>query len=424
MRHNDLKVCIVGLGYVGLPLAVEFGKVRNTLGFDIDKKRIEDLKNAIDKTKEHTRDDILESKFLSFTSSSEKLSFYNCYIITVPTPINKYNEPDLKPLIKATKEIGKYLKKGDLVIYESTVYPGCTEEKCVPILEKESNLQFNIDFFCGYSPERINPGDKEHKITDIKKVTSGSNKLIASVVDNLYKQIIPAGTHKVNSIKIAEAAKIIENTQRDLNIALINELSMLFGELNIDTESVLEAAETKWNFNSYRPGLVGGHCISVDPYYLTYKAKEINFKPEIILSGRKINDNMPKYVVNKLLKAIKDKNISVKKSKVLILGLTFKENCNDLRNSQVINLYKLLKEKTEEVDVFDPMVETKDAYNAYKIDLISKPKNNFYDVIIIAVPHDIFREMGGNKIKKFGKKISIIYDIKYLLPPRDSDLRL
>ena len=325
MHIKELKLCVIGLGYVGLPLSIEFGKYRETLGFDINKERIESLKQGIDKTLEKSSFEIKNAKFLKLSSNESDIKNYNCYIVTVPTPIDKNNNPNLKPIREATNLLGRYLKKNDIVIYESTVYPGCTEEFCVPILEERSNLKFNKDFFCGYSPERINPGDKEHKITDIKKVTSGSNELISSLVDELYKQIIPAGTHKAKSIKIAEAAKVIENTQRDLNIALINELSILFNKLNIDTEAVLKAAETKWNFNSYRPGLVGGHCISVDPYYLTYKARQINFKPEIILAGRKINDNMPSHIVEELKREMKIKKIEFKNSNILILGLAFKE---------------------------------------------------------------------------------------------------
>jgi len=421
---ENIKICIIGLGYVGLPLAVEFGKRRKTLGFDINEKRIKDLRNGIDKTLENSKEEISEAVHLKFTSFERDLYEFNCYILTVPTPIDKFNNPDLNPIKNATKQVGKYLKKDDLVIYESTVYPGCTEEVCVPILEKESKLNFNRDFFCGYSPERINPGDKNHKITDIKKITSGSTEYISDVVNNLYKEIIPAGTHKAKSIKIAEAAKIIENTQRDLNIALINELSMFFSELDIDTESVLKAAETKWNFNSYRPGLVGGHCISVDPYYLTHKAKQINFKPEIILSGRKINDNMPNYIAKKLIQCMKTKNINIENSKILIMGLSFKENCNDIRNTQVINLYRNLINKSSKVDIYDPMIKEKDVHSMYNIKLINIPNKDFYDAIIIAVAHNIFRDLGLKKIKSFCKEKSIIYDLKYLLKEEDSDLRL
>ena len=424
MDLRNIKICIVGLGYVGLPLALEFGKKRETLGFDINQQRIKELQQGLDKTHEKTKAEILSSKFLKFSYLEYDLKEYNCYIISVPTPIDELKLPDLNPLKDASKKVSKYLKKNDLVIYESTVYPGCTEEICVPILEEGSKLKYNKDFFCGYSPERINPGDKEHKITDIQKVTSGSDVNSANIIDEIYKQIIPAGTHKAKSIKIAEAAKIIENTQRDLNIALINELSMLFNDLEIDTEEVLKAAETKWNFNSYRPGLVGGHCISVDPYYLTYKAKQINFKPEIILAGRKINDNMPNHISKTLINYMNIKKMNSKKANILIMGLSFKENCSDLRNTQVINLYKILSKESSIIDIYDPMIREEDAFNAYNIKLINKPKLNFYDAIIVAVAHNIFKELGLKNIKKYCKSTSIIYDLKYLLDKEDSDLRL
>ena len=424
MEFNELNICIVGLGYVGLPLAVEFGKIRKTVGFDINKKRIIELKKGIDKTKEKNKEEINHAKLLSFSYDPIKIKNCNCYIVTVPTPIDNLNRPDLNPIKQATRMIGKFLTKNNLVIYESTVYPGCTEEECVPILEDESKLKYNKDFFCGYSPERINPGDKKHKITDIKKITSGSNPYITEIVDELYKQIIPAGTHKVQNIKIAEAAKVIENTQRDLNIALINELAMLFNKLNIDTESVLKAAETKWNFNSYRPGLVGGHCISIDPYYLTYKAKKVEFEPEIILSGRKINDNMPSHICNQLLNHMKLKNIKIKDSKILIMGLTFKENCNDLRNTQVINIYKLLINKKAKVDIYDPLVDPKDTKDLYEIEINKKLIKENYDAILITVAHDKFKEIGIKKIKEYGNDKCIIYDLKYLFAKEESDIRL
>ena len=424
MDLKDIKICVIGLGYVGLPLAVEFGKKRKIIGFDINHTRINELQKGYDKTLEKSKDEILESKHLTFTYSESKLSEINCYIITVPTPIDKSNKPDLKPIKKASELVSKYLNKNDLVIYESTVYPGCTEEVCVPILEKGSGLKYNTEFFCGYSPERINPGDKKHKITDIKKVTSGSNERIGSLVDKIYKEIIPAGTHKVKNIKIAEAAKIIENTQRDLNIALINELSMLFNELNIDTEAVLKAAETKWNFNSYRPGLVGGHCISVDPYYLTYKADQIKFKAEIILSGRKINDNMPDHIVKKLFERMIFQDIKIKNSNLLLMGFSFKENCNDLRNTQVIKIYKKLKKELCNIDIYDPIIKEEDAKNIYNINLIKNPKFNYYDAIIIAVAHNRFKEIGIKNIKKLSKSNSVIYDLKYLFDQKDTDIRL
>ncbi len=424
MITEQLKICVVGLGYVGLPLAVEFGKINKTIGFDINKKRIEELKKGYDQTLEKDKDEIFLAKLLSFSYEPSDLSNCNCYIVTVPTPINKFKKPDLSPLVNATKLIGKYLKKGDLVIYESTVYPGCTNEVCVPILEEESKLKFNLDFFCGYSPERINPGDKKHKITDIKKVTSGSNELIANLVDDLYRKIIPAGTHKAKSIKIAEAAKIIENTQRDLNIALINELSIIFQKMNIDTQAVLEAAETKWNFSSYRPGLVGGHCIGVDPYYLTYKSEEIGYKPEIILAGRKINDNMPKYISKKLLDEMRSRNKDIKESKILIMGLSFKENCKDLRNTQVIEIFNYLKKETSKVDIYDPLVDHELAKESLNCELIKKPHQNYYDAIIIALSHDIFKKMGAENIKQFANKDCIVYDLKYTLKIEQSDMRL
>ena len=424
MNIKKIKLCIVGLGYVGLPLAVEFGKKRNTIGFDINKKRIIELQNGFDITKEKTTEELLLAKNLNFTSCIEDLKTCNCFIITVPTPIDNEKNPDLEPLRKASALVGKLLKKEDLVIYESTVYPGCTEEFCVPILEKNSDLRFNKDFYCGYSPERINPGDKIHSICGIIKITSGSNKEVSDLIDKLYNQIIPAGTHKVKSIKIAEAAKIIENTQRDLNIALINELAILFNKMGIDTQSVLEAAETKWNFNSYRPGLVGGHCISVDPYYLTFKAKEIGYKPEIILSGRKINDNMSNYVCEKLVEELKKRKVNFKNLKILIMGLSFKENCNDLRNTQVSNIYNILKKQLFEVDVYDPIANKEEAEELYNISLLSDPKEKNYNAVIIAVSHNIFKEMGIKGIKKYCAEGAIIYDLKYLLAKEDSDIRL
>ena len=424
MNIKNIRLCIVGLGYVGLPLAVEFGKRRNTIGFDINKKRIIELKNGFDITKEKTTEELLLAKNLKFTSCIEDLKKCNCFIITVPTPIDNEKNPDLEPLRKASVQVGKLLKKEDLVIYESTVYPGCTEEFCVPILEKNSDLRFNKDFFCGYSPERMNPGDKKHSISEIIKITSGSNKEVSDLIDKLYNQIIPAGTHKVKSIKIAEAAKIIENTQRDLNIALINELAILFNKMGIDTQSVLEAAETKWNFNSYRPGLVGGHCISVDPYYLTFKAKEIGYKPEIILSGRKINDSMSNYVCEKLLEEFKKRELTLQNQKILLMGLSFKENCNDLRNTQVINIHNILKKQQFEIDIYDPIANNKEAKKIYNIKLLNEPKKNYYNAVIIAVAHNIFKEMGIRGIKKYCADDAIIYDLKYLLSKEDSDIRL
>ena len=426
MYLDDLKICVVGLGYVGLPLAVEFGNNRETLGFDINKKRIDELKNNIDITLAITKKEIKKSKFLKFSNASNDLKKFNCYIVTVPTPIDNLNEPNLKPIIDASELIGNYLKKGDIIIYESTVYPGCTEEICVPLLEKVSRLKFNQDFFCGYSPERINPGDKNHKLKDIKKITSGSNKKIANLVDNLYKEIIPAGTFKAKNIKVAEAAKIIENTQRDINIALVNELSMLFNKMDIDTEAVLKAAETKWNFNSYRPGLVGGHCISVDPYYLTYKAKALDFKPKMILAGRQINNQMPMYVAEKLLEKMKVKNISLN-AKILIMGVTFKENCPDIRNSKVIELIKnikTLKNNSFIFDIFDPWLSEEDYKNFKNANIIKNLEEKKYDVLILAVNHDYFKDLGRDKINTLMKEKSIIFDLKYILKKEESDFRL
>lgn len=426
MNLNDLKLCIIGLGYVGLPIAVEFGKKRKTLGFDINKKRIYELINNFDSTLENSKEELISAKKLIFSSESSDLEKYNCYIVSVPTPIDEFNKPDLNPLKTACRFIGKYLRKGDLVIFESTVYPGCTEEVCVPILEEISNLKFNLDFYCGYSPERINPGDKNHKLKDIKKVTSGSNEIIAELVDKLYNQIIPAGTYKAKSIKVAEAAKVIENTQRDINIALINELAMLFNKIGIDTESVLKAAETKWNFNSYKPGLVGGHCISVDPYYLTYKAEQIGFKTEIISAGRKINDYLPKYITLQLFEKIKEKKISLK-STILIMGVTFKENCPDVRNSKVKNLIDCITSidgSDFKIELYDPWLSKSDFIHFSDHKIISKPKNNSYEILIIAVRHEEFKKMGSEKIQELVTRNSIIYDLKYVLEEGQSDIRL
>jgi UDP-N-acetyl-D-galactosamine dehydrogenase len=424
MNNKNIKLSIIGLGYVGLPLAVEFGKKRPVICYDLNKKRIDELKKAKDKNNEVTKTDLLNNKNLKFTSNYEDLKDSNCYIISVPTPINNIKEPDLKPLLSASKIVAKVLKNGDTVIYESTVYPGCTEEKCVPILQDFSGLKFNKDFFCGYSPERINPGDKKHRINTITKVTSGSTTETLELVDNLYNEIIDAGTHKVPSIKIAEAAKVIENTQRDLNIALINELSMIFNMMNIDTEEVLRAAGTKWNFLPFRPGLVGGHCIGVDPYYLTYKCKQIGFHPNIILAGRNTNDCMPKYIVTQLLKEMKKKSIKPKVSNVLIMGATFKENCPDLRNSGVEKLFKDLQKKGCEVEIYDPIAnddELKKFYGSYRQ---KKLKKNFYDAVILAVAHDEIKKINLNYINKLCKSNFIIYDLKNILKKSDINLRL
>jgi UDP-N-acetyl-D-galactosamine dehydrogenase len=423
-KVEKLKLAIVGLGYVGLPLAIEFSKKRSVVGFDIEEKRIKDLKIGIDKNLETTKEELQDNKQLIFTSNEEDLKFANCYIITVPTPIDEFKNPDLKSLLKASETIGKVLKNGDLVIYESTVYPGCVEEQCVPVLENFSELNFNEDFFCGYSPERMNPGDKEHTVANIKKITSGSTPEIADVVDDLYKEIVIVGTHKAPSIKVAEAAKVIENTQRDLNIALINELSVLFNKMNIDTKEVLDAAGSKWNFLPFKPGLVGGHCIGVDPYYLTYKAESIGYKPKLILAGRELNDNMGRYVASQLLATMKKKNIPIADAKILIMGLTFKENCADIRNSGVKNVVEELKEHNCELDLYDPWADHEDIKKTYGILPNLKLNQNTYDGIIIAVGHDKFKSMGIKTISDLGKKKHVIYDLKYLFPSDKVDLRL
>jgi UDP-N-acetyl-D-galactosamine dehydrogenase len=421
---EDIKLAVVGLGYVGLPLAIEFGKQRSVVGFDINKSRIEALKAGHDATLEVSDEELSESKYISYSSSLDELKGCNVFVVTVPTPIDEYKQPDLTPLIKASESIGSILKKGDLVIYESTVYPGATEEDCVPVLEKHSGLVFNIDFFAGYSPERINPGDKEHRVTTIKKVTSGSTPEVADLVDALYNQIIAAGTHKASSIKVAEAAKVIENTQRDLNIALINELAIIFNKMGIDTQAVLEAAGTKWNFLPFRPGLVGGHCIGVDPYYLTHKAQSIGYHPEIILAGRRLNDSMGAYVVSQLVKEMLKKRIHVDSAKVLIMGLAFKENCPDLRNTRIVDIVRELAEYNIAVDICDPWVDGQEARHEYEVDLTSTPEPGTYDAIVLAVAHDEFRAMGAEKIRSLGKPRHVLYDLKYILNSDQSDIRL
>jgi len=423
---NNIEIAIIGLGYVGLPLAVEFVKYYSTIGFDINQNRLNQLQNGIDITKEITTADMNTAITLNlkFTNDYYKLHNINVYIVTVPTPINKNNQPDLTPLLKATKTIAKTLKPGNIIIFESTVYPGATEEECVPILEKFSGLKFNQDFFCGYSPERINPGDKKHTLTSIKKITSGSTPEIAEFVDILYKTIISAGTHKAASIKIAEAAKVIENTQRDLNIALINELTMIFNKLEIDTEAVLEAAGTKWNFLPFRPGLVGGHCIGVDPYYLTHKAQTIGYHPEIILAGRRLNDNMGIYVVSQLLKTMMKRGIQIKDAKILIMGLTFKENCPDLRNTRVVNIISELQEYGINVEVYDPWVDKDEAFREYNINPIIEPTMNTYDGIILAVAHYQFVNMDADFFHDLCKDEHVLYDLKYILGPDEVDIRL
>ena len=424
MQFSDMPIGVVGLGYVGLPLAVEFGRKRKVIGYDTNDLRIKELKKGLDRTFETTDKELNDAVYLSYTNNLEDLRNCNIYIITVPTPIDHDKKPDLSPLVKASKAIGSILKTGDIVIYESTVYPGATEEICVPILEEQSGFLFNKDFFCGYSPERINPGDKNHRITTIKKVTSGSTPEIAKRVDKLYQEIITEGTYMANSIKVAEAAKVIENTQRDVNIALINELSLIFNELDIDTESVLEAAGTKWNFLPFRPGLVGGHCIGVDPYYLTHKALEVGYNPEIILAGRRINDNMSFFIADQVTKLMTKKDISLNGSNILIMGLAFKENCPDIRNTKVADLIEELNNFNCSVDVYDPWVDKLEAMDEYNIKLINTPAKGKYDAIVIAVAHDKFKDYSSNEIKDFGKDNHIIYDIKYLLNADDVDGRL
>ena len=424
MNPQQLKLAIIGLGYVGLPLSVEFGKKRAVTGFDINQKRIDELQAGHDSTLETDAAELKEAKHLTFTTDPDAIKACNCFIVTVPTPIDEHKRPDLTPLIKASETVGKILKKGDIMIYESTVYPGCTEEDCVPVLEKHSGLKFNVDFFCGYSPERINPGDKEHRVTTIKKVTSGSTPEIADLVDALYNEIITAGTHKAESIKVAEAAKVIKNTQRDLNIALINELAIIFNKMGIDTESVLKAAGSKWNFLPFRPGLVGGHCIGVDPYYLTHKAQEIGYHPEIILAGRRLNDSMGPYVVSQLVKAMTKKRIHVDGAKVLVMGLAFKENCPDLRNTRIVDIVTELNDYNCNVDVYDPWVDPAEAKHEYGITCIEQPNTGTYDAILLCVAHEQFKSLGAASIRQLGKPNAILYDLKYLLKPGESDLRL
>jgi UDP-N-acetyl-D-glucosamine/UDP-N-acetyl-D-galactosamine dehydrogenase len=423
-RSKDLKLAIIGLGYVGLPLALEFAKKKIVIGFDNNKKRIIELNSGIDKNLEFNKEILQNSKNINFTSNTNDLKSANCYIVTVPTPIDKFKKPDLKSLVKASEMTGKIINKGDLIIYESTVYPGCVEEVCVPILEKMSQLKFNQDFFCGYSPERINPGDKEHTISKIKKITSGSTPQVADLIDDLYNEIITVGTHKAQSIKVAEAAKVIENTQRDLNIALVNELSIIFNKMNIDTSAVLDAAGSKWNFLPFKPGLVGGHCIGVDPYYLTYKAESIGYQPKIILAGRKLNDNMGNHVAMELTNKMKKKNIQIKGAKILIMGLTFKENCADLRNSGIQNVITELKKLECSLDLQDPWADKDEVKKIYDIYPTLKPNQNIYDAVLIAVTHNKFKTLGLLNIKDLCKKTHVIYDLKNLFNSNQVDLKL
>ncbi|WP_279976756.1 Vi polysaccharide biosynthesis UDP-N-acetylglucosamine C-6 dehydrogenase TviB [Aeromonas caviae] len=418
------KIAVIGLGYVGLPLAVAFGEKRPVVGFDINSRRIAELKQGEDFTKEVSPEELAAATHLSVTDNLDDIADCAVFIVTVPTPIDEFKTPDLTPLVKASESVGKVLKKGDIVIYESTVYPGATEEVCVPVLERVSGLKYNVDFYAGYSPERINPGDKEHRVTTIMKVTSGSTPAVADEVDALYGGIITAGTHKASSIKVAEAAKVIENTQRDLNIALMNELAMIFAKLGIDTEEVLKAAGTKWNFLPFRPGLVGGHCIGVDPYYLTHKAQSVGYHPEIILAGRRLNDGMGAYVASQLVKAMLKKRIHVEGSRVLVLGLTFKENCPDLRNTKVVDIIAELQDYGVNVDCYDPWINAAEAQHEYGITPVSEPAIGAYDGIVLAVAHKEFAAMGAEKIRALGKPAHVLYDLKYVLPTSAADLRL
>jgi UDP-N-acetyl-D-galactosamine dehydrogenase len=421
---NDLRIGVVGLGYVGLPLAVEFGKRYATVGFDIHAGRIAELEGGSDSTLESSAEELASATKLSYSTDPTALADCNFYIVTVPTPIGDSNRPLLTPLRYASETLGGVIKKGDTVVYESTVYPGATEEFCVPILEEGSGLKMNEDFFVGYSPERINPGDKEHRLPSILKVTSGSTPEAAEYIDSVYRSIITAGTHKASSIKVAEAAKVIENTQRDVNIALVNELAMIFDRVGIDTEEVLEAAGTKWNFLPFRPGLVGGHCIGIDPYYLTYKAEQLGYNPQMILAGRRINDNMAEYVVSKIVKRMIAEKIQPADSRSLVLGLTFKENCPDIRNTKVIDIVSELESYGSNVDVWDPWVDAAEAKAEYGIELISAPEKGAYDVVVIAVAHDQFKALGEQGIRDFCKEVAVLYDIKYILPADAVDDRL
>jgi UDP-N-acetyl-D-glucosamine/UDP-N-acetyl-D-galactosamine dehydrogenase len=424
LNLRNCRVGVVGLGYVGLPLAVEFGKHFDTVGFDIKQDRIAELKAGRDSTLETDRSELRAATRLTFTTDIKDLKRCRVFIVTVPTPIDEYKRPDLTPLVKSSESVGKVLKKGDVVIYESTVYPGCTEEVCVPILERESGLKFNVDFYAGYSPERINPGDKEHRLTTIRKITSGSTPEVAKFVDSLYRSIIKAGTHQASSIRVAEAAKVIENTQRDVNIALINELALIFNRLGIDTEEVLAAAGSKWNFLKFTPGLVGGHCIGVDPYYLTHKAQEIGYHPEMILAGRRLNDNMAMYVAQQIVKLMNDRRIHVKGARVLVLGATFKENCPDIRNSKVWDVVKELQKFGAIVDVYDPWADAAECKHEYGMRTVRELQPRRYDVGVVAVAHREFRDLGAAGVRKLCKKNHVIYDIKHVFKSDEVDGRL
>lgn len=423
-RLEDIRIAIIGLGYVGLPLAVEFGRIRPVVGFDVNSRRIDELRRGEDITRETEPEELAAATQLRFSSDPGHLAKCNLFIVTVPTPIDAHRRPDLTPLIKASETVGKVLKSGDIVVYESTVYPGATEEDCVPVLERCSGLIYNRDFFCGYSPERINPGDKEHRLPSICKVTSGSTPEVASLVDSLYGSIIKAGTFKAESIRVAEAAKVIENTQRDLNIALINELAIIFNRMGIDTEAVLKAAGTKWNFLGFRPGLVGGHCIGVDPYYLTHKAEAIGYRPEIILAGRRLNDGMGSYVAEQLVKAMLKRRIQVNGARVLIMGLTFKENCPDLRNTRVIDVVRELQSYGVDIDVYDPWADVAEAKKEYGLDLIETLAPESYDGVVLAVAHEDFRKDGIEAISACTKPDHVLYDLKNVLPREANALRL
>ena len=424
LGYGSSKIAIIGLGYVGLPLAVEFGKKRPVVGFDIHHARIEALRSNYDHTLEVSEAELVEAKLLTLSHQIQDLQDCKIFIVTVPTPIDEYRQPDLTPLIKASEIIGKVLKKGDIVIYESTVYPGATEDDCVPVLERISGLKFNQDFFAGYSPERINPGDKTHRVVNIRKVTSGSTPEVAQVVDALYNEIIVAGTYKATSIKVAEAAKVIENTQRDVNIALINELALIFNKMGIDTEEVLNAAGTKWNFLPFRPGLVGGHCIGVDPYYLTHKAQSIGLHPEIILAARRLNDRMGEYVATQLIKEMVKRRIQIVGARILVMGLSFKENCPDVRNTKIVDLIKSLQEYDLSLDIYDPWVNAQEVKQEYGLSPVAEPKQGAYDAIILALGHSQFKAMTVDEIKCLGRSECVIYDLKYILPKDQSDIRL
>lgn len=424
MNLENLKIGIIGLGYVGLPLAVEFGKKFDTLGFDIKTDRVNELRSGQDSTLECSAEELLEAARLSYTDSLDGIKQCNFYIVTVPTPITEENTPDLTPLEKASEALGKVIKQGDIVVFESTVYPGATEEVCLPIIEKLSGLKFNHDFYAGYSPERINPGDKVNRLTTIVKITSGSTPAVADFIDEVYRQIVTAGTHKASSIRVAEAAKVIENTQRDLNIAIINEFAKIFNRLDIDTEEVLKAAGTKWNFLPFKPGLVGGHCISVDPYYLTHKAQEVGYRPEVILAGRRINDGMGEYVATQLVKKMARNKINIDEAKVLVMGFTFKGDCPDVRNTKIIDIIKELKEFNMSVDVYDSWAAKNEVQDEYGIELIDQLEPAKYDAIILAVDHTETKEMGASAIRALGKPDHVLYDVKYVLPLGESDIRL